>query len=97
MLRDAPPFKSEVVLNGDNVKLYIYDAKLKPIKPSTPSLTGDVQFPRKEKKSITFKKTGDHYAANIPGITKTHRFDMHVQIEIGKDKALADFGIDNLH
>ena len=97
MLRNAPPFKSEVVLNKDTVKLYIYDENLKPVKLDKKQLKGDVQFPRKEKKPITFELKKDHYHTTIPGITKTHRFDMHVQLEAGDKKALADFGIDNLH
>jgi hypothetical protein len=100
MLRDAPPFKSEIVLNKDNVKLYIYkkiDKKLKLIKYDQKSLSGYIQFPRKkEKKPVEFKLKGDYYEATIKGISKTHRFDMHVTLKNGKENATVDFGVDNL-
>ncbi len=97
LLRDAEPFKSEVVLIGDTAKVYIYDKQLKPVKPDQDILKGDLQFPRDKKmKPVTFKRTGDHYEATLPGLGKVHRFDLHVNLEAGGKKGLADFGIDNV-
>jgi hypothetical protein len=97
LLRDAAPFKSEIVLNGDHAKVYIYDRELKPVKLDKDSLKGELQFPKeKEKKPTLFKRNGDFYEATLPGISKVHRFDMHLNIEVGGKKALADFGIDNV-
>lgn len=97
LLRDALPFKSEVVLNGDVAKVYIYDNKLKPVKIDKETLKGEVQFPKEKKpKPVTFKRIKDHYEGKLPGISKIHRFDLHVNLEAGGKKALADFGIDNV-
>lgn len=111
-LRDAPPFKTEIIIKNDLVKLYVYDDKLKAIKLDKETLTGDVQFPRakqptkltfkkvKEEKPINIKNVGEiteRYETKIPNITKAHRFDMHVNLEVGDKKAKADFGIDNIH
>jgi hypothetical protein len=96
MLRDAAPFKSEVVINGDVATLYIYDKALKPVKLDKDTLKGEVQFPRQKAKTVTFKRNGDNYKAKISGISKVHRFDLHVTLDVGGKKALADFGIDNI-
>ena len=37
-LRNAGDFKSEIVINGDVVKLYIYDKQLKPVKADAAEL-----------------------------------------------------------
>lgn len=95
ILRDAPPYKSEVVLNGDNVKLYVYDKALKPMEIKLQELSGDVQFPRQKTKPVTFKKSGEVFVATIPGIGKVHRYDMHVFLD-EKKTIKADFGIDNI-
>ncbi|MDZ4677165.1 MAG: hypothetical protein SGI74_06600 [Oligoflexia bacterium] len=98
LLRDALPFKSEVVLNGDIAKVYVYDKKLKPLKLDKPTLKGELQFPKdKNPKPVTFKLEGDHYEAKLPGISKVYRFDLHVYLDVGGKKALADFGIDNIN
>lgn len=98
ILRDATPFKSEIVVEGENVTLYLYDKDLKPVALDAPAFKGDVQFPRQKKaKPVTFKREGDVYKARIPGIGKVHRYDLHVTVEAGGKKALADFGIDNIH
>src|SRR5262245_39025622 len=97
MLRDAAPFKSEVVLEGDKVTLYVYDKALKPVALDKDTLKGEIQFPRQKAKPVTLKRTGDVYEAKITGISKVHRFDLHITIEAGGKKALADFGIDNIN
>ena len=111
-LRDAPPFKSEILIKNDVVKLYIYDQKLKVLKLDKETLRGDVQFPRVDKPTpIIFKKVKEEtpkviknvgtiterYETKISGIDKTHRYDMHVVLEVGDKKAKADFGIDNIN
>ncbi|MBI4406087.1 MAG: hypothetical protein HY537_18150 [Deltaproteobacteria bacterium] len=110
-LRDAPPFKSEIKIDGNIVKLYIYDQKLKAVKYDKDTLSGFVQFPRQEKKSISFKRIAElkpitiknvgtiteRYEASIPGINKVHRYDMHVNLAVGDKTARADFGVDNIH
>ncbi|WP_141731710.1 hypothetical protein [Oligoflexus tunisiensis] len=95
-LRNAGDYKAEIVINGDNLKLYVYDKKLKPVKLEKAELTGDVQFPKEKSKPVTFKKAGDYYEATVKGITKVHRYDMHVNIEVAGKKVVADFGIDNI-
>ncbi len=106
ILRDAlPHFKSEVVINKELVKLYIYDTKLQSIVPDKETLKGDVQFPREKKpREISFKLVKSnkstepsHYETKITKIDKVHRFDMHVIVEVGDKKGKADFGIDNIH
>lgn len=111
VLRDAPPFKSEIKIDGDVVKLYIYDQKLKTVKYDKDELQGDVQFPRQKTKPVTFKRLkeerpttikdvgviAERYEAKIPGINKIHRYDMHVNLEVGGKMAKADFGIDNIN
>lgn len=111
VLRDAPPFKSEVKIDGERVKLYIYDQKLKALKYDKETLNGDVQFPRQQTKPVTFKKVAEtkpitikdvgtiteRYEAKIPGINKIHRYDMHVTLDVGGKTAKADFGIDNIN
>lgn len=97
LLRDAAPFKSEIVLSGDSAKVYVYDNQLKPVKLDKETLKGEMQFPRDKKlKPVTFKRKGDYYEATLPGISKVHRFDLHVNLEAGGKRALADFGIDNV-
>ena len=58
-LRDAPPFKAEITIEGETVKLTVYDQKLKVVKYDAESLTGDIRYPRgfepKEQK-LVFKK-----------------------------------------
>lgn len=97
VLRDALPFKSEIIVNGDDVTLYVYDKDLKPAVLDKPAFKGEIQFPRQKRKSVTFTRDGDVYKARIPGITKVHRYDLHVIIDVGGVTAEADFGIDNIH
>ncbi|MBC7533691.1 MAG: hypothetical protein H7318_19160 [Oligoflexus sp.] len=95
-LRNAGDHKAEIVIEGDKLKLYVYDKALKPIKMEKAELKGNVQFPKEKSKPIIFKKSGEFYEALVKGISKTHRYDMHVNLEIGSKKTLVDFGIDNI-
>ncbi len=95
-LRNAGEYKAEIVINGDHLKLYFYDKNLKPLKVDKSEIAGDVQFPKEKSKPITFKKAGDYYETTIKGISKVHRYDMHVKLEIAGKKTLVDFGIDNI-
>ncbi len=95
-LRDAGEIKGELVIKGDSVKLYVYDKHLKPIKLSAVELSGDVQSPKEKSKPITLKKNGDIYEATIKGISKVHRYDLHINIEHEGKKTLVDFGLDNV-
>jgi hypothetical protein len=95
-LRNAGDLKAEIVIKGDAVKLYIYDKQLKPAKLDVAEFKGEVQFPKEKAKPIIFKRVGDLYEVTIKGISKTHRYDMHVNVEVGGKKALADFGVDNI-
>lgn len=96
LLRNAGDYKAEIVINGDKLKLYVYDKQLKPIKLEKAELSGDVQFPKEKSKPITFKKAGDAYETTVKGISKVHRYDMHVNLEVSGKKVVADFGIDNI-
>lgn len=95
-LRDAGDIKGEVVINGDVVKLFIYDAHLKPISLEKKELTGDVQFPKEKKKDIKLTKKGDAYETTIKGISKVHRYDLHINVEHKGKKTVVDFGLDNI-
>ncbi len=95
-LRNAGENKAEIVVNGDNLKLYFYDKELKPLKIEAKEIKGDVQFPKEKKKPITFRKSGDFYETTVKGIGKVHRYDMHVNLEAAGKKILVDFGIDNI-
>lgn len=101
MLRDAPPYKAELVLDKDQAKVYIYEKKGEKLVPAQLPITelkGDVRLP-KEKKSrpITFKKNGDVFEGSIAGISKVHRFDLHMHFEEKGKKVVLDFGVDNIH
>jgi hypothetical protein len=95
-LRNAGDYKAEIVINGDKLKLYVYDKQLKPVTLEKAELAGDVQFPKEKSKPVTFKKAGEFYEATVKGISKVHRYDMHVNLEVSGKKVVADFGIDNL-
>lgn len=96
ILRDAPPYKTEAVLNGDTVRVYIYDKTLAPITPQKPQAKADVTFPRQKAKPVIFLKKDGFYEATIKGLSKVHRYDLHITLEIDKIKVVADFGIDNI-
>lgn len=96
ILRNAGDYKAEIVISGDNLKLYVYDKQLKPFKLEKAELKGHVQFPKQKKEAIRFKKSGDFYATTVKGISKVHRYDMHIDLDIAGKKTVADFGIDNI-
>lgn len=115
LLRDAAPFKTELVLKGDTALVYIYDKDMKYVKLDRPELTGDYQFPKEKKgRPVVFKlssrtvtrtdpetkkevkETIQFYEGQLKGIARVHRFDLHVNLDVGGKKALADFGIDNV-
>lgn len=100
VLRNAPPYKSELVLNKDQAKIYVYDKDVKPVVQSKlkESITGQIAFPKdKKKREVIFKLVGDAYEAKIIGIDKVHRYDLHVTLNIEGKSILADFGVDNIH
>ncbi len=96
LLRDAEPFKAEVIIKGDVAKIYVYDKQLKQLELDKKEAQAKVQFPRQKAKPVVFKKKGEFYEAAIKGISTVHRYDLHVNLEINGVKALADFGIDNI-
>jgi len=96
-LRDSGDFKAELVLNGEVARLYVYNKQLKALAPEKDKLSGMLRFPKQKERKIEFKKAKEYYEANLAGIAKVHRYDLHVNLEHGGKKALADFGIDNVH
>lgn len=112
VLRDAPPFKAELIMNGETISVYVYDKDRKILPLDKEELKGEVQFPRQDKPSpVIFKKVKEkaskeikgfgtiveHYEAKIPKINKAHRYDLHVNLDVGGKTAKADFGIDNIN
>ena len=101
VLRDAPPYKAELVLNKDEAKIYLYSKvgdKLEPAKLDTQALEGRIRFPKdKKEKVVTFTKKGDGFQAKIAGISKVHRYDLHVTLTEKDKKTVIDFGVDNIH
>lgn len=98
VLRDAAPYKVELVLKGDKATLYVYDAKLKPVKLDKETALGKLRFPKeKNQKEVVFKRAGDVYEATLAGISKVHRYDLHIDVEAQGKKVVADFGVDNIH
>lgn len=95
-LRDAGEIKGEVVIKGDEITLYIYDKHLKPLTLDKAELSGEVQFPKEKAKPITLKKKGEVFVANVKGISKVHRYDLHINVEYQGKKTLVDFGLDNM-
>lgn len=100
ILRNAPPFKAELTLSKDQVKIFVYDKDVKPVAKEKlkDSVKGQVALPKdKKKREVTFKLAGDAYEAKIAGIDKVHRYDLHVTLVIDGKSVLADFGVDNIH
>jgi hypothetical protein len=98
VLRDAPPLKVELVLNGDNAKIHVYDKNLKPVKLDKDTAKGQIRFPKEKKpREVIFKLSGEVYESTLKGVSKIHRYDLHVDIEVGATKVVADFGVDNIH
>lgn len=98
ILRDAKPYKAELVLNGDEASVYIYDSSLKPAPLTTQSLKGSIRLPKQKKESqVTFNKSGDVFKSVLKGVSKVHRFDLHIYLIEAGQKTVLDFGIDNIH
>lgn len=100
ILRNAAPYKAELVLKKDNAKVYVYDDKMKPVAKEKlkPSIKGELGFPKdKKKKQVTFDLKSDAYEATLAGIGKVHRYDLHITLEVDGKPILADFGVDNIH
>ncbi len=100
ILRNALPYKSELVLKNHLAKIYVYDKDVKPVelKKLKETIKGQLAFPKdKKKREVVFKLVGDAYEAKIPGIEKVHRYDLHVTLEVEGKPVLADFGVDNIH
>lgn len=98
ILRDALPYKAELVLEKDLAKVFVYDKELKPAKLTSQSIVGKIRFPKdKKEKVVTFVKKGDAYEARVPGIAKAHRYDLHIDVKEGATTTVVDFGIDNIH
>ena len=98
ILRDAAPYKAELVLNGDSAKIFIYDKNLKTASLKSESMDAFIRLPKQKKETkILFKKEADFFKATLPGVSKTHRFDLHVYLTEAGKKTVLDFGIDNIH
>lgn len=100
LLRDAPPYKAELVLNKEDARVFVFDKDMKPVlkEKLSQKIQGTLAFPKdKKRRIIDFELKGDAYEAKITGIDKVHRYDLHVTLVIDKKSILADFGIDNIH
>lgn len=99
ILRDSPPFKVELVLNGDKANIYVYDNELKPIAKErlTSTIKGKLGFPKEQPKEVSLTLAEDSYEGILAGIGSVHRFDMHVDLVIDGKVVVGDFGIDNIH
>ena len=100
ILRDSPPFKTELLLKGDLVTIYVYDQKLTPVTGSRLAATiqGELAFPKdRERRTVTFALAQDSYQATIPNIGAVHRYDLHIKGLIDGTEVLMDFGVDNIH
>ncbi|MDZ4786303.1 MAG: hypothetical protein SGJ02_09540 [bacterium] len=99
ILRDSPPYKVELVLNGDKANIYVYDNDLKPIAKErlASTIKGELGFPKEKAKEVTLTLGSDSYEGILAGISAVHRFDMHVKLVIDQKEVVGDFGIDNIH
>jgi hypothetical protein len=98
ILRDAHPYKAELVLEGDNARVYVYDKGLKIAEIKAQTLEGSIRLPKQKKDTkVTFKREGDSFNAKLAGVDKVHRFDLHIYLTEGGQKTKLDFGIDNIH
>ncbi len=108
-LRDAPPYKAELKLDGDNAKIFIYTKtgdKLEPVTVAAEKLEGQVRYPKEKKdRPVTFAKktmtqkdkTITYFEAKLAGVAKLHRYDLHVILAEKDKKIVLDFGVDNIH
>ena len=100
MLRDAPPFKVELLLTNDLAQIYVYDASLSLVASDrlASEIKGRLRFPReKSDREVVFVRKGDAYESTLAGISAVHRFDMHVDIVVDGKTVVGDFGVDNIH
>lgn len=103
ILRDALPYKAELLLSKDEVKIYIYektgkDLKLVSLDKLKKEIKARLAFPKdKKKREVIFVLKENAYMAKIPGIEKVHRYDLHVTLEVEGKPILADFGVDNIN
>ncbi len=95
-LRDAGEVRGEVVIKGDEITLYVYDKHMKPITLEKGELAGVVQFPKEKSKPIVLKKKGEVFVTTVKGISKVHRYDLHIDVEHQGKKTVVDFGLDNM-
>ena len=100
VLRDATPYKSELVLNKDMAKIYIYEKDLKPVTKDRmkPTIQGELSFPKDKKpKEVTLNYKGDAYEGTLKGVSKVHRYDFHVTVTVDGKPVNVDFGVDNIN
>ncbi len=98
ILRDAPPYKAELVLNKDEAKIYIYGTDLKLANLTATELEGKLKFPKdKKERVVKFVKKAEAFGALISGISKVHRYDLHVALKEAGKTTILDFGVDNIH
>lgn len=105
-LRDAPPYKAELLTQGDEAKIFVFDAGLKRAVLAVETLKGRYRPPRQKKDvPVTFHlqrganaddRCGTFYRATIAGIRKLHRYDLHVELPDSGKRVVADFGVDNI-
>lgn len=100
ILRDSPPYKTELVLNGDEAKIYVYDKDLNlmPNNKLGSEAIGALRFPKeKEHRKVIFKLGDSFYEGKMTGISSVHRYDLHVDMNIDGKSIVGDFGVDNIH
>jgi len=100
ILRNALPYKTELVLEKDNAVVYVYDKDVKPVLATRLAkvVKGKLAFPKeKTKREVAFNLKDGAYRAKLPGIDKVHRYDLHITITVDGKDVLADFGVDNIH
>jgi hypothetical protein len=100
ILRNAPPFKAELVLDKDDAKVFVYDKDVKPVDTNRLKkvIAGNLAFPKdKAKKAVKFELKENAYHAKLVGIDKVHRYDLHITLEVDGKPVIADFGVDNIH
>ena len=81
------------------MNIYVYNKDLTSVDPSKLGKVakGLLAFPKdREKREIEYNLVEDRYELDIPGINKVHRYDLHVNITIGEETVLGDFGVDNI-
>lgn len=100
LLKRAPPYRAEIVVFKDFVKIYLYDKNLKALDPKVIKSTAnaDLRVPNvSPDQRVTFKFVNDALEARIPGVSDFHRIDLHVDLNIQGKDLMGDFAVDNLH